>query len=45
MRKLQIIVLGIMMLVTGEVVAQTNPYRYGSPNYWMAQASLNRDIQ
>ena len=23
------------------VYAQTNPYRYGSPHYWMAQSSLD----
>lgn len=41
MRELQIIVLGIMMLLTGNIGAQINPYRYGTPHYWMAQASIN----
>lgn len=31
----------IWLMSTYYVWAQTNPYRYGSPHYWMAQSSLD----
>lgn len=33
----------VSLLSTRKALSQTNPYVYGSPNYWMAQGSL--DIQ
>ena len=36
------VLIGILVaLPMGIMHAQTNPYRYGSPHYWMAQATLN----
>lgn len=31
----------IISFIAGITQAQTNPYRYGTPNYWMAQATLD----
>ena len=36
------VLMGILVaLPIGILHAQTNPYRYGSPHYWMAQSTLH----
>ena len=36
------VMMGILVaLPMGITHAQTNPYRYGSPHYWMAQSTLH----
>lgn len=39
--KRYITIVFIWLLSTCSIWAQTNPYRFGSPNYWMAQGSLD----
>ena len=39
--KRYISVVFIWLLSISCIWAQTNPYRFGSPNYWMAQGSLD----
>lgn len=41
MRRFYLILFLVIILFTTIVKAQTNPYRYGTPHYWMAQATLN----
>ncbi len=37
-----IVCVGILVSLPLEIIhAQTNPFKYGSPHYWMAQATLN----
>lgn len=39
--RLCIFVTLIWLIFTSNIWAQTNPYRFGSPHYWMAQSSLD----